>query len=206
MRLHTPLVLLFLLWVSPAVTAASSARPAETVEAFNAALIDVMQHADELGFAGRFQKLEPVIRDSFDFNTILRIITGRHWRKLSAQQKTELLETFIELSVCTYAFQFDGYAGESFETVSEKVLSAGRASVRVLLHKANGKTTRFDYQLNQTDEQWHIVNITVDGVSDLALKRAEYNKVLSGAGFEALLDSLRKKIANYRQGDAHHAG
>jgi phospholipid transport system substrate-binding protein len=54
-----------------------------------------------------------------------------------------------------------------------------------------------DYILHRTEDQWRIINVIAEGVSDLALKRAEYAAFLKVKGFDALLMKLNEKIAQY---------
>ena len=44
---------------------AAQSGPSEAITKFNAALIESMQRAKELGYTGRYKLLEPVIKDSF---------------------------------------------------------------------------------------------------------------------------------------------
>jgi len=52
--------------------------------------------------------------------------------------------------------------------------------------------------LHRDGEQWRIVNIVVDGVSDLALKRAEYGRLMDAGGFQAVLDELAQQTERLR--------
>ena len=42
-------------------------------------------------------------------------------------------------------------------------------------------------------DRWRLVNITVDGVSDLSLKRSQYSEVIEQHGFHELLERLDTK-------------
>jgi phospholipid transport system substrate-binding protein len=42
----------------------------------------------------------------------------------------------------------------------------------------------------------------VDGISDLALKKAQYTSVIDREGFDALLNKLTQKIADYAKNNA----
>jgi len=192
-------LLVFLLSTGSLVMANVGRQPAELIEQFNTVLIDVMEHADELGYQGRFKKLEPVVRDSYDFKSIGRIVTGRYWNSWSVAQQQEFIDTFSELSTATYAYQFDGYNGESFELHSVTETAPEQAVVRVIMHKANGDTVQFDYMVRETADRWKIVNVTANGVSDLALKRAEFAKILKQEDYQALIDLLKGKIASYSE-------
>jgi phospholipid transport system substrate-binding protein len=70
--------------------------------------------------------------------------------------------------------------------------------VRSKLIDPNGSNVIFDYLLRKVDNQWRIVNVIANGVSDLAVKRAEYRQIIKTEGFNSLLTKLREKIALYR--------
>lgn len=185
---------------SPTALGETSTRaPAAVVEEFQNTLLSVMKAADKLGFKGRFERLEPAVTVSHDLQAIAQIAVGHHWDQLSDQQRTRLVDTFTTLSIATYAHRFDGYSGETFETHSSDKLSTNVAGVHSVFVKTDGEEIRFDYLLRQSDDQWRIVNIVVDGVSDLALKRSEYTEILDSDGFDALLQRLNEKIADYSQ-------
>ena len=59
---------------------------------------------------------------------------------------------------------------------------------------------KITYLLHHVNNQWRIVNIIVNGVSDLALKRAEYNSLLEREGFQALIAKLEEQIRGYAEG------
>lgn len=191
-------VALFLAPASRGVTGQTDVgpeSPAAVVERFQSELVSVMKAAERLGYRGRYARLAPAVRRSHDLATIARISVGPYWDGLDDAQRARLIETFGELSIATYAHRFDGYSGERFQTQSSEDLSAEVAGVRSLFTQAGGGEIRFDYVLHKDDRGWRIVNIVVDGVSDLALKRAEYAEILSRDGFGALIAALEEKIA-----------
>lgn len=189
-----PWLALLLALLLPARVSANT--PVEVVEHLQDELLAVMQDADRLGYSGRYQRLDPVIRDSLDLPFIVRLAVGRYWNDLSAAQQAQLVDTFTRLSVSTYAAQFDGYGGETFSVESRQQLADGDVVVRAVLRDPDGDRTLFDYQLHQSGGDWRIVNIIVDGISDLALKRAQYTATLRRQGFDALLARLAEKAAS----------
>jgi phospholipid transport system substrate-binding protein len=54
-----------------------------------------------------------------------------------------------------------------------------------------------DYLLKKTGDDWSIINIITNGVSDLALKRSEYVAVIQKSGFDVLLAELSVKIDKF---------
>ena len=153
--------------------------------------------AEKIGFKGRFDQLTPVITTSFDLPFIAKTAMGRHWDTLDPSQKSRFVETFRRLSIATYAANFDSYSGERFKVVSEKELDHGHVQVHSRLIKSNGGEVSLDYVLRPVDRQWRIINVIANGVSDLALKRADYNQFLKTKGFDALLEKLNEKIDQY---------
>ena len=47
-----------------------------------------------------------------------------------------------------------------------------------------------------TSDDWRIINVVVDGISDLALKRSNYVNILNELGFDALIKELNQKISD----------
>lgn len=177
----------------------STADPAAVVARFQSELLSVMKEAEALGYQGRFEHLAPAVRESHDLAAIAQIAVGRYWDDLSEEQRTELVDTFSRLSIATYADRFDGYSGETFETKSSNELSPDVASVHTIFRRPGKQEIRFDYILYKSDDRFRIVNIVVDGVSDLALKRAEYAGILDDDGFDALISQLQEKIAAHSE-------
>ena len=179
-------------------TAASATDPAvEVVEKLHAALLSVMKQADALGYAGRYQRLAPRLTASYDFPYISKVVMGRYWRNFSAEQKSQFVEIFSTLSIATYANRFDGYSGERFKTISGEELRRGHRLVKTVLVKGNGEEIELDYILYKNNNQWRIINVIAEGVSDLSLKRADYTSYLKKNGFDALLKKLNEKIEQY---------
>jgi phospholipid transport system substrate-binding protein len=182
-------------------TTATAGPASDVVERFHAALISSMKHASELGYVGRFEQLKPAVLESHQLAAIAHITTGRHWRKLNPEQQSSFVSTFTQLSISTYADRFDDYSGESFATISEKMLPRGDALVRTKLSQSDGGEVQFDYVLRHKEGSWKIMNIIVDGVSDLALKRAEYGSILNNDGFDALIQMLHDKISQHQSAE-----
>lgn len=198
-QLRLNFMVLMVLIILPGTGTAQQEDPTTVVEHFQEILIEVMKNAEQWGYEGRYERLAPVVRQTHDLPIIVRVAVGRYWGQFSKDQKKLLVDTFSELSIATYAFRFDGYSGQTFRTLSAERLHNDEAVVQTAFVESDGDTRRFDYILRRTEDGWHIVNIIVDGVSDLALKRAEYTSILRREGFDSLITKLEEKIAQYFQ-------
>jgi phospholipid transport system substrate-binding protein len=173
--------------------------PEQVISTLQEALVQAMQRGQEIGYAGRLELLTPVIERSHDIRAIIRSVLGTHWAGLSSQQQQTITQTFQKHSIATYADQFNQYDGERFKIIEQRPLPRERVLVRSQLIQSDNSPINFDYVLHQVDKHWRIINIVVDGVSDLALKRAEYNAILQKEGISALIDTLEQKIAEIEQ-------
>ena len=195
LRLSAVLVLLAVL-VSPAFANPSVEGPTATVEKLHATLLDSMKEGGQLGYQGRIDRIGPVLEETFNFQTIGRVVTGRHWKALAADKRSAFVDTFRRLSTATYADNFASYGGEVFETLGEEVKKE-TSLVRTQILKTDGKTVSLNYVLQKAGDRWRIVNVIAEGVSDLALKRTEYGAVIAKEGIDALIARLDAKIASY---------
>jgi phospholipid transport system substrate-binding protein len=167
------------------------------IEKLQTALLTVMKGGEKLGYKGRYDQLEPVIRASFDMPFISKTVLSKHWGTFNEGERSRFVETFTKLGIATYAANFDSYSGERFKVISEKEVSGGRILVQTHLIKSDGGKVQLDYLLHRTDGEWRVINVVAEGVSDLALKRADYSNFLKNKSLEALIAKLNEKIVQY---------
>jgi phospholipid transport system substrate-binding protein len=168
--------------------------PRLLIERFHEIIIGVMQEAKVLGHAGRYQKLEPHITGVFHLPVMIQIASGSHWRQASEEQRQALIAAFTRFSVATYANNFDNYGGERFETIGERTGPQETTLVDTKIVKKDGSSVDITYVLKQAQNQWRVLDVVVDkGISELALRRSEYSRVLRDAGADGLVATLNRK-------------
>jgi len=188
---------MMLLWVlGPVLNVVFAAQqtPRATVESFHATLLVAMQNAVELAFTGRRDLMAPSVSESFDLSFISEVVAGRYWKTWDAVQRERMLAMFSKLTVATYAARFHGYSGQQFKVTDTRPLKKERVLVRSVLVGIDGDEVQLDYVLHQRDDGWKVINVVAEGVSDLSVKRADYARVLSTAGFEQLMNRLEEKV------------
>ena len=193
--LHLLILTTILLYIPVAWTQESDTTdPAKTVNGLHSALLKGMKGGNKLGFHGRFKLLAPIVEHSHDLDFIAKTILGKLWKKLNHDQQKTFISNFHKLSISTYAGWFKEYDGEHFKYIDQKKMPRNHVLVRCQLIQSNGDIVSFDYLLRQNKNDWRIINILADGVSDLALKRVEYRSILEKKGFKVFIDMLKKKI------------
>jgi len=190
-------ILFFMIPLGMPMASAGDHEATQVVEKLQTTLLAIMKDGDKLAYTGRYDQLEPVIRATFDMPFISKTVLSKHWGAFNDEQRSRFVETFTKLGIATYAANFDRYSGERFKVISEKEVSGGRILVQTHLIKSDGGKVQLDYLLHRADSEWRVVNVIAEGVSDLALKRADYSNFLKNKSFEALIAKLNEKIAQY---------
>lgn len=166
------------------------------IERLNAALLDVMRNAADLGYEGRYEELEPVLEESYDFPFMIRIAVGPAWRELGDDQRGRITELFTAMSIATYAARFDGYRGERFEILGDEPAPRDTVLVHSRIVPSRDEPVELSYLLKKFDGDWRIIDVLLDArYSELARQRAEFAAVLRSGGVPDLMASLERKIA-----------
>jgi len=184
--------------VSPVSAQENAETPAETapatvVERLHERLLSVMQDAESLGYQGRYEALAPIVDATFDVASVARFAVGRHWSDFSDTQRDAYQNVFRRITVGTYAKRFDGYSGQRFQCPETREMGEQRRLVRCELLQESESPVSLDYMLQATPSGWRIVNVYAGGVSDLAVKRQQYQHVIETQGIDALIDGLRER-------------
>jgi phospholipid transport system substrate-binding protein len=186
-------VLLAALWLTPAQ--AQEDGPTSVIEDLNAALLEVMIAAEELGYEGRFAQLAPVLEASYDFPFMTRIACGTSWRDITEQQRADLIALFTRMSIANYAARFNGYSGEQFEIVGESEGPRDAVVVESQLVRPADKAVGLNYVMRDNEDGWRIVDVLLDAkYSELARQKSEFAAVLSRGGAADLESLLQEKI------------
>jgi phospholipid transport system substrate-binding protein len=180
----------------PGHSIAAEADPAVApIRSFYDVLLANMKQADQLGVQGRYDKLAPVIRATFDLDAMTRIAVGPEWTAIPPEQQKALLDSFARMTIATYANRFDGYSGESFEVDPETVSRNTGRIVRSRLLRPKEDPVTLNYLMRASGDTWKIVDIYLSGtISELATQRSEFGAILKAGGPAALIQSLRQQI------------
>ena len=175
--------------VLPPVTQAQTQPATATVERLLAAFVDAAQFAD---VQDRFESLGEPVTTTHDLHYIGELTVRRQWRAWDDAQRGAFIAAFTELSIMTYAARFAGVGEETFRMLGSGEAGGSRIQVNVEIVRSDAAPVPLDFVLQETDAgEWKIANVLADGVSDLALKRAEYRSLLEERGFNGLIEDLR---------------
>ena len=178
---------------------ASSPSPASLVNEFHASLLAVMRTADTLSFHSRYARLKPSIEDSFHLPAMVQIATGSFWRKASPVQQEQLIKVFSDVSVGTYTSRFSGFSGQSFQTKLTREGPQKTMLVDTVLKNPSDTDVALTYVCREIKGAWRIIDVLLDsGISELAVRRSEYRRILKSDGIDGLIATLKRKARDLR--------
>lgn len=188
----TPVLAISAAQASP-VTPAKGAASA-VVTNFYGQLLLVMKTGDKLGYLGRYKKLSPTIRTTFNLPLMTRYTLGSLWSSASPGEQEQLVSAFSDFSVATYANRFASFDGEKFNITDEKPLGDG-VLVETKLTPKDSPAVALNYLLKLDDKgNYRVVDVFMGGaISELATRREEFGSIAKKDGIEALVNSLSAK-------------
>jgi phospholipid transport system substrate-binding protein len=181
---------------APAPAHAASADPAAAqIDQFDASLLEVMKSARALGVQGRYRRLLPVVARAYDIPTMISFAVGPSWAAIPAAQKAQLTEAFTRLTAASYAHNFDGYAGERFETDPNVVTRGPDKVVTTHIVSPGSAPVAIAYRMRQSGGVWKIIDVFYNGsISQLTTRRADFASTLAHGGALALLAHLNQLV------------
>jgi phospholipid transport system substrate-binding protein len=174
--------------------AVATDSPVATITSLQQGLIAAARSEPTATAEQRYVVLEPLIIATHNLPYIAEFALRRQWSTLSGDDRQRFVLAFERLSVMTYAARFGNVAADAFRPIEAGAPDAnGRVQVTTAIKRDGQPDVSFEYLLQQDGASWRIINIVADGVSDLALKRAEYQRVFTSGGVEGLIAELEQQ-------------
>jgi phospholipid transport system substrate-binding protein len=179
--------------------ARAAESPVATITELHEALVETARRLRSAAVAERYRALEPAIVATHDLPYIAEFALRRQWPTLTMEERQRFVAAFQRLSVMTYAARFGNVAADAFRPLGTSALGTsapdanGRVEVTTAIAREGQPDVSLEYLLQRDGEDWRIVNIVADGVSDLALKRAEYQRLFASGGIEGLIAELEQQ-------------
>lgn len=137
----------------------------------------------------------------FDFGETAKRSLGQHWEQRSPAEREEFVRLFTELVQRSYVSRVDKYGSEKMIFRGDTV-DGGQAVVRTVLVFDNGGQMPLDYKMHSTGDRWRVYDLSVDGISLVANYRAQFNKIIRTASYDALVARLKSRETQFSEPSA----
>ena len=183
------------------VVRAESPTPSQVIEGLQKTFTEVLQNAATLGYEGRRQQLAPAIHSVFDLEFMAHAVLGPEWSSLDDKQRARWIESFGDFTIANYAGRLDHWSGQKFQIIKEEEGESDTVFVHTKVIDPAAENVDLSYRMRKVGDDWKVVDIYAKGaVSELALRRSEYATVLKKEGFDSLIATVDRKIAELAAG------
>jgi len=181
------------------VRAASEPGPMEVIRAGTDRVLEVLNLGEAEPTPERIKQRREEIReiayDFVNFEEMSKRALGRHWKKISPQERDEFMELFQKLLYNTYIDQVDTYTGGVAEIhYDQERVEGDYAQVKTRISYKEAEIP-VEYRLVRTDGKWLVYDVVIEGVSFVNNYRKQFDAMLTNRSFDHLLSVLRDKIA-----------
>lgn len=175
---------------------AQAAGEREAIQRMNETLAATMADGQSLGFQGRYDRLEPVLGEVFDFRLMAQIGLQRYWANISDADRDAIVDAFRRMSIATYASRFDGNGDIAFRIDGVREGPQNLVLVQTVIERANDDPVNLTYVMRDGAGGPAIIDVLAQGkFSELARQRAEMSSVFGRSGASGLVESLNAKTA-----------
>lgn len=141
-----------------------------------------------------YRMVNEIVLPRFDFERMARYVLGRNWNDASDQQKQAFIKEFRTLLVRTYATALFEYTGQEIVYKPFHMEEGDRrAVVKTEVQPADGPAIPIEYALLQSDDEWKVYDVRIDGLSLVTNYRSQYGRILQRQGMDALISQLAEK-------------
>jgi phospholipid transport system substrate-binding protein len=130
----------------------------------------------------------------FDFELITRSAVGVDWNKATAAQRAELVSSFRELLISTYAKSLAKYSGQEVAyKPSRPGTRAGTVVVPTEVRSTGAPPIPIDYRMHKESGSWKVYDLVIENVSMISSYRGQFRTTIARSGIDGLIRELQAK-------------
>jgi len=133
--------------------------------------------------------LGAAVAADFNVEIMAGFIVGPPWAAMSTTDHNAVSAALSQYLVARFAGAFDSFSGEHFQVDGVPQVRGPDKLVRTQVIALNGPPSRLDYRLRAYDGRWRIIDVYLNGVSQLTTQRADL-AAIAGSGAQPLVAHL----------------
>ncbi len=146
--------------------------------------------------AEQLTDFQAVLADGMALDVIGKFMIGEARKTMSDDQLARYDAVFPDYLTKLYAEQFQDIVGKPLEVLEAKELGARDVIVRTQFDREEGSPIMVDWRVRQLRSgERKAIDIIVQGVSIMLVKREEFSSFIATNGVDALLDRLEEEAA-----------
>lgn len=165
-------------------------RPEDTVRAFEETTINLLKMSNSESKEQCFIYTLNRVKNLFDFKTIAKIVLGKQLEGENKELEIEFTKQLRNLTARTMVLNYVNYSKQKYKTVKSKK-NEKRAFIFTEFYISDNKTIPFRFVLKNNEGNWQIINIIASGVSELSVKKIEYQSFLETKTLYDLIQEIK---------------
>ncbi len=147
-----------------------------------------------------------LINEMLDWDEMTRRALGREWKKRTPTEQVEFSKILREMIEASYESKMR-LAGKSKTKAPKKVKitwleeevrkDKGKVSASI---KAGRTKAILEFSVIWKKGRWHVYDLAIDDVSTVRTYRSQFRKLIKDKGFDALLERMRAKAKEIKDG------
>lgn len=151
------------------------------------------EEADE---ATQLSNFQVVLADGLALETIGKFMLGETRADMSDDQTARYNAIFPDYITKLYAEQFDDIVGKPLEVLDAREIGRADVIVRTQFERKDDSPILVDWRVRELKSgDRKAIDIIVQGVSIMLVKREEFSSFIASNGIDALLDRLEEEAA-----------
>jgi len=197
--IHRLLIVAFLVFV-PSVSGANAQGTAvdDTAGAIQfieslAAETEAIWSDATLSTEDRKVAFHALFSDAADVRLLAKAMLGRHYRSASVSQRKaylDAMETYVVNEIDSYMGQI-GFRELLVRGTTPASGRQGHLFVRTLVEREDGDAILADWRIRKRNDQFHIVNLEIEGINMVLTNRERFSARVSEIGLDGLIAELR---------------
>ncbi len=107
---------------------------------------------------------------------------AKNWKRLSKEQQGDFVEEFTRYLANDYGKRLDRYEQEKVEITGERDEPRGDITVKTKIVGGANDGALVDYRMRNRENQWKIIDVTIEGISLVANFRDQFREVMGSGG------------------------
>lgn len=177
--------------ISTSMFAADLTTPKGRIEDSVGKIIALLED-DNLDMDARWLRIEDVIDDSFDFQSMSQSVLATNWKKATLGEREKFIEYFTQHLLGTYRGLIESYTDEKIRYDEESV-NMDRAVVETSIITDSAEIP-VNYKLKNNDGIWYAYDVEIEGASLVNNFRNEYGVIFKNDGMDGLLAHIQSGL------------
>ncbi|XGA08091.1 MAG: ABC transporter substrate-binding protein [Wolbachia endosymbiont of Xenopsylla cheopis] len=142
-----------------------------------------------------YQELRRVIEENIDIQRMTKLVMGKHWQLLSAEEKEAFIQEYsiyLEHLYVNYLYKFKD---DKVTIIGNRYLGNNNYLVSTRF-SSNNDFINMNYKLRKSDDSFYITDITVNGISVVVTQRLKFEQKIEELGLKNIITTLKQSNLN----------